>query len=618
MTTPRYSLVNSSRIDADRERRLLVEQACRLRPSCELGDLLPLLLRRSMSRSSSSSVAPSAAVRTISPAFGGRSRSSTAAQALALVVGKPLRDAVGLRLAGHHHHEPAREAHLLREARALVRDRVLGDLHDDRLAVAQHPLDPRPLAALDVGCVVAHVAAVSTPFFGRADVDERGLHARAARSAPGRGRCCRRSSACRRWARRRSARRACGLRARRCARPARPARVHDHQVATGRTALAVRARGAVPASRRRASRADAVPSTSTPSPGCPRRSPRRCSAGRRVPPPRCPPAVGRLLAAAASAAAGAAASSLPFLARRAVPGSIAIRSTSAAGRRRRLLRRPAEEPTVFRSGERSFGSTDPRFFAGTLRARRRSCSRRSEAAAIVQLVGQRLVDLVGLVVVGSSSPSARRPTPGSAGTRDAGLLAIATAPLTPAALLPRQAVGPEHGRRRLARFTVVVTVDSPSSPHRRSSTSMSAAGDLRRRGLGARAPHQCSPRVARRLRRPRVDQVVIDRQCRPWGSSDIGMPLSHDARASSDARARVGVERLHPRAVALDPLMGSQHAPLDEPHRAEAVDRAIAASSRRASRCEVVHSIPSCSARQCRRRRIRSRCCATRNECPRP
>ena len=43
------------------------------------------------------------------------------AEALALVVGEPLRDAVRLRLVGHHHDEPAREAHLLREPRTLVR-----------------------------------------------------------------------------------------------------------------------------------------------------------------------------------------------------------------------------------------------------------------------------------------------------------------------------------------------------------------------------------------------------------------------------------------------------------------------------------------------------------------
>ena len=50
------------------------------------------------------------------------------AQPLALVVGEPLRDAVGVGLVRHHHHEAAGEAHLLGEAGALVRDRVLGDL----------------------------------------------------------------------------------------------------------------------------------------------------------------------------------------------------------------------------------------------------------------------------------------------------------------------------------------------------------------------------------------------------------------------------------------------------------------------------------------------------------
>ena len=98
-------------------------------------------------------------------------------EALALVVGQALRDAVGLGLARHHDDETPGQAHLLREARALVPDRVLRDLHDDRLAVAQHPLDAGPLAALDLARVVGDVAAVQHAVLGRPDVDERGFHA---------------------------------------------------------------------------------------------------------------------------------------------------------------------------------------------------------------------------------------------------------------------------------------------------------------------------------------------------------------------------------------------------------------------------------------------------------
>ncbi len=58
----------------------------------------------------------------------------------------------------------------------------------------------------------------STPFFGRTDVDERGLHAGQHVLHAARDRCCRRSRACRRWASTRSARPACGPRAPRCAR----------------------------------------------------------------------------------------------------------------------------------------------------------------------------------------------------------------------------------------------------------------------------------------------------------------------------------------------------------------------------------------------------------------
>ena len=99
------------------------------------------------------------------------------AQALALVVGEALRDAVGVGLARHHHQEPPGEADLLGETGALVRDRVLGHLDGDHLAVLEHPLDLGLVAALDVGLVEGDVAAVEHAVLGRADVDERGLHA---------------------------------------------------------------------------------------------------------------------------------------------------------------------------------------------------------------------------------------------------------------------------------------------------------------------------------------------------------------------------------------------------------------------------------------------------------
>ena len=133
-----------------------------------------------MSRSSSSSVAPSAAVRTMRPASAGRNRSSTRRRRLRSSSGSRLEMPYVCGWPGHHDDEAAREAHLLGEPRALVRDRVLRDLHDDRLAVAQHPLDARLLAllaALDVVGVVRDVAAVEHTVLGRADVDERGFHA---------------------------------------------------------------------------------------------------------------------------------------------------------------------------------------------------------------------------------------------------------------------------------------------------------------------------------------------------------------------------------------------------------------------------------------------------------
>ena len=58
-----------------------------------------------------------------------------------------------------------------------MRDRVLRDLHDDRLPVLEHALDLGLAAAVDVAGVERDVAAVEHAVLRRADVDERGLHA---------------------------------------------------------------------------------------------------------------------------------------------------------------------------------------------------------------------------------------------------------------------------------------------------------------------------------------------------------------------------------------------------------------------------------------------------------
>ena len=55
-------------------------------------------------------------------------------------------------------------------------DRVLRDLHDDRLTVAQHPLDADRLLAVGLAVGEDDVAAVEHAVLGRADVDERGFH----------------------------------------------------------------------------------------------------------------------------------------------------------------------------------------------------------------------------------------------------------------------------------------------------------------------------------------------------------------------------------------------------------------------------------------------------------
>ena len=156
---------------------LLVEELRLLRLVGQRRDLLPLVaeaadvalelvLRRALGRGAHDE-----------PGVGRPDAVEHLAEALALVVGEALRDAVGVGLARHHHEEAAGEAHLLGEARALVGDRVLGDLHGDHLPVLEHALDLGLVAALDVGLVERDVAAVEHAVLGRADVDERGLHA---------------------------------------------------------------------------------------------------------------------------------------------------------------------------------------------------------------------------------------------------------------------------------------------------------------------------------------------------------------------------------------------------------------------------------------------------------
>src|SRR6185295_3605527 len=87
------------------------------------------------------------------------------------------RDAVGVGFARHHHQEPTGEADLLGETGALVGDRVLGHLDGDHLPVLEHALDLGLGAALDIGLVERDVTPVEHAVLGRADVDERRLHA---------------------------------------------------------------------------------------------------------------------------------------------------------------------------------------------------------------------------------------------------------------------------------------------------------------------------------------------------------------------------------------------------------------------------------------------------------
>ena len=96
-------------------------------------------------------------------------------EAVALGVGELARDAGGVAL-GHVDQEPARQADLPGQPGALVADRVLGDLHQDRLAGGQHRLDLARLPVLVADGRPVDLAGVEHRVAALADVDERRLH----------------------------------------------------------------------------------------------------------------------------------------------------------------------------------------------------------------------------------------------------------------------------------------------------------------------------------------------------------------------------------------------------------------------------------------------------------
>ena len=178
MTTPRYSALNSSRITrtASSGSRYssvgqlaffafasidvpLVEQAGHVGAQLVLGGVL------------GGGAHDEAVLGRLDPV-------EDVAQALAHVVGQALGDAVGLRV-GDQHHEPAGQRHLLGQAGALGADRVLGDLADDQLLGPQHLLDAQVAPPFSTMSSASYCTSprYSTAFFGRADVDERRLHA---------------------------------------------------------------------------------------------------------------------------------------------------------------------------------------------------------------------------------------------------------------------------------------------------------------------------------------------------------------------------------------------------------------------------------------------------------
>ena len=79
---------------------------------------------------------------------------------------------------GHVDEEAAGQADLAGQAGALVADRVLGDLHQDRLAAGEHRLDLAGLALLVAERGPVDLTGVQHRVAALADVDEGGLHGR--------------------------------------------------------------------------------------------------------------------------------------------------------------------------------------------------------------------------------------------------------------------------------------------------------------------------------------------------------------------------------------------------------------------------------------------------------
>ena len=132
-------------------------------------------LSRSTSRVSSSSAAPSAAVRTMTPAVSGTMSLRSVLEPVALGVGELARDAAGGAV-GYVDQEPSGQADLAGEPGALVADRVLGDLDEDGLPRGQHRLDLARLAVLVAERRPVDLAGVEHRVAALADVDEGGLH----------------------------------------------------------------------------------------------------------------------------------------------------------------------------------------------------------------------------------------------------------------------------------------------------------------------------------------------------------------------------------------------------------------------------------------------------------
>ena len=97
-------------------------------------------------------------------------------ESLPLGVGQLAADA-GHAAAGHVDQEPAGQRDLAGQPGALVPDRVLGDLHEDRVAGVERALDGAGLA-FETGGVPVDLAGVQHAVAALADVDERRLHAR--------------------------------------------------------------------------------------------------------------------------------------------------------------------------------------------------------------------------------------------------------------------------------------------------------------------------------------------------------------------------------------------------------------------------------------------------------